>query len=165
MNKKHGELKIMYVSEMVDVFIDNIKNNNAVGMDFASLDFRKEDLRGIPAKYLDLEKVYDDAWGWNGIRVINDPFNTDDIIVAIGHYGSTLRDAFPICLDDYYGDCCDDFNEATERLLKAVCSCDDGCIHADNTLIVELHDEAYKRAEEDSKCEKILAEQKKKMFK
>ena len=161
MEKKHGELKIMYVSEMIEMFIENIRNGNAVGMDFATLEFRKEDLRGVPARYLDLEKVYADAWGWNGIRVMNDPFDTDDIIVAVGHYGSTLRDAFPICLD-YYGDWDDDFRGATERLFKAVYSCDDGDIRADDTVIVELHDDVYKRAEEDEKIEQTLKEATKK---
>lgn len=163
MNKKHGELKLMKVEDMVNMFVENIRNGKAVGMDFATLEFAIEDLNGIPSKYLDLEKVYEEAWGWNGIRVTNDPFDTGDIIVAVGHYGSTLRDAFPICLEYGYGDWMDDFHDVKERLVKDVCSCDDGYVRMDDTVIVELHDAVYKRAEEESKCEQIIAEQKRKM--
>ena len=156
MNKKHGELKIMTAKEMVDMFIENIRNGNAVGMDFATLEFAIEDLNGIPSKYLDLEKVYEEAWGWNGIRVMNDPFDTDDIIVAVGHYGSTLRDAFPICLEYGYGDWMDDFRDVSERLTTAVCSCDDGSIRMDDTVLVELHDTMYILAEEERKRQKKM---------
>lgn len=160
--EKHGELKLMKIKEMVTMFIENIRNGNAVGMDFATLEFSIEDLNGVPSKYLDLEKVYKETWGWNGIRVMNDPFDTDDIIVAVGHYGSTLRDAFPICLEYGYGDWMDDFHDVKERLVKAVCSCDDGDVRMDDTVIVELHDFVYKRAEEDEKIKALMDEAKKK---
>lgn len=162
MKIKHGELKIMNTAEMVKLFCDNLENDEVVGMDFATLGFKKEDLHGVPAKYLNVEALYNDAWGWNGIRVLESPFDTTDIIVSVGHYGSTLHDVFPIDMEYGYGYEYD-ISDIGARLRKAVCSCDE-TIREDTLLIVEMQDGEYKRAEEDFKCEQIIQEQKKKMF-
>ena len=156
MDKKHGELKIMTAKEMVDMFY---KGKVQTGMDFATLDFAKESLHGIPLKYLDVEKVYEDAWGWNGIRVMDSPFDWGETIVSVGHYGSSISDVFSIYAEnidyDTYG--------IRERIRNAIMNADYGVIKDDTLLIVEMHDEVYKRAEEDRKCEQIIAEQKRKM--
>lgn len=156
MEKKHGELKIMTAKEMVDAFL---LDDARTGMDFATLEFTKKELHGIPAKYLDIERVYDDAWGWNGIRVMESPLDTDETIIVIGHYGSAISDCMAINTENLTYDC----YGIGERIRNAVHWCESYEIDDDMLLIVEMHDEMYKRVEEDTKCERILADAKKKM--
>lgn len=156
MNKKHGELKIMTAKEMVDAFL---LGDAQTGMDFAVLDFTKKELNGIPAKYLDVEKVYEDAWGWNGIRVMESPLDTEETIIVIGHYGSTTSDVMAINAENLTYDC----YGIGERIQHAVYFCGDEELDDDTLLLVEMHDAMYKRVEEDAKCERILADAKKKM--
>lgn len=153
MEKKHGELKLMAVEEMVDMFVNSVRNENAVGMDFATLEFSVSDLNGIPSKYFDLERVYEDAWGWNGIRVLNNPFDTTDVIVAVGHYGSTLCSVFQVDLEYGYED---DMDEVADKLRSAICCSDNGEIDSDSLLIVEMHDAMYILAEEEKKRQKKM---------
>lgn len=155
MNKKHGELKLMTAKEMVDTFI---LGDAQEGMDYAVLDFTKKELNGIPAKYLDVEKVYEDAWGWNGIRVMDSPLDTDETIIVIGHYGSMISDCMAINTENLTYDC----YGIGERIRNAVRWCEHCEITDDALLIVEMHDAMYKRVEEDAKCERILEDAKKK---
>lgn len=155
MNKKHGELKIMTAKEMVDAFL---LDDARTGMDFATLEFTKKELHGIPAKYLDIERVYDDAWGWNGIRVMESPLDTEETIIVIGHYGSTISDCMAIDEENFTYDC----YGITERIHNAIYNCGGEELNDDTLLIVEMHDEMYKRVEEDAKCERILEDAKKK---
>lgn len=156
MEKKHGELKIMTAKEMVSAFIlDDAKT----GMDYAVLDFTKKELNGIPAKYLDVEKVYEDAWGWNGIRVMESPLDTEETIIVIGHYGSMISDCMAIDTENLTYDC----YGITERIHNAIYNCGGEELNDETLLIVEMHDAMYKRVEEDAKCERILADAKKKL--
>lgn len=154
--RKHGELKIMTAKEMVEMFI---LKDAQIGMDFATLDFTKKELNGIPSKYIDVEKVYEDAWGWNGIHVLENPIDAEETIIVIGHYGVSTSDVMAINVENLTCDC----YGIGERIEHAVCFCDDEVLDDDTLLIVELHDEVYKRAREDEKIEQILKETKRKM--
>lgn len=149
MEKKHGELKIMTAKEMVSAFIlDDAKT----GMDFATLNFTKKELNGIPAKYLDVERVYEDAWGWNGIRVLDNPLDAEESIIVIGHYGSTTSDVMAINAENLTYDC----YGIGERIQHAVYFCGDEELDDDTLLIVEMHDAMYILAEEEFKRQKKM---------
>ena len=157
MSKKHGELKIMTLAEMIDMYCENYAT---MEFDFAVLDFDKNSLNGIPARYLDAEKVYEDAWGWCGIVKMSCPLS-DDLIIAIGHYGSTIEDIFNYNNDDWDSG----YSFPRERIVDAIHgACDFECrTHDDALVVVEIHDEAYKRAEEERKVQTTLNEYKERM--
>lgn len=156
MHKKHGELKIMTAKEMVDLFF-----SKHIGMDFAILDLDNDVLDKVPFKYLNIEAVYADIVEWNGIRVIESPFCQTDDIVVYGQYGFSNV----VSLHVRWANADEiEWNETRDMFMNSLSIyCVPRYLHEDDLVIVELHDEAYKRAEEDRKCEQILAEQKRKM--
>lgn len=154
MDKKHGELKIMTAKEMVDMFL-----SKRIGMDFAIVDLDNDVLDKVPFKYLNIEAVYADAVEWNGIRVIESPFCPTDDIVMYGQYGFSNVVSLHVRwknADEI------EWNETRDMIMNSVSIyCVPRYLHEDDIVIVELHDKAYKRAEEDRKIEKTLREAKK----
>lgn len=168
MNKKHGELKIMTAKEMIDMFCDNYKT---MEFDFTGLS-DECNFGNVPSKYLNIEAIYSDyklgIANWCGIRSSRSEFSSDVYVITIGTFGYGVESVFDLRDSEY-----EDMGFPYYILEKAIADSFEiitlgSAEEYDKTMseilvLVEFHDETYKKAQEELKVHTILNEYKERM--